>query len=190
MYSAYPTKGHYPDPDSDIQVILFTAVRPCSMERCPIFDLCPYTKAPNVKCKVEITYLDALFKSLLNISQGEVSQEMMNKYTLHILPLHQMLIKFKIYAYSIEETFYTTRTGNIVVHPVFKEIRNTIRQIESSLSNMGIDKEYSRFIGLSGRGKGKDPSNYGDPDYWNSWKDELDADILPDGPRKGVKIDR
>jgi len=184
MYSALPTKGKYSD---DVkQVILFTAVRPCAMENCPIYDLCPYTKSPNHKCKVEVTYLDAVFNSLCDIVQGHVDQAMMNKFTLHLLPLHQQLIKFKIKAYSIEDVCYTTTRGSIQMHPIFREIRDTIRAIEATQKSLGLDLEYAKHLGQIGKRPAKDAGKYGDPDYWDDWRQDLDEDLFPEGQKQKV----
>ena len=181
-YTPLPTKGKTPQ---GYQIIMFDAVRPCRENRCPIHDLCPYTKAG--KCKIETTYLDAVFKSLCSIVRNKLTQELLNKFTLHLLPLHHQLIKFKIKAYSVEDVCFTTVQGGVKMHPIFKEIRETIKQIENTQKSMGFDLEYVRALGLLGKVMDKDPDKYGDPDYWDDWRGELQDDVFPDGQTQNVK---
>lgn len=202
MYTVKPTKGEYrfkkedgtlvppKTPQDKIHIIQFTAVRNCRLERCPIHDLCVYTKNSNEKCKVELLYLDAVFKSLCNIVRNKMTQEVMNKFTLHILPLHQMLIRFKIKAYSVEDVCFSTVQGAIKVHPIFKEIRETINSIEKTQKSMGLDLEYTRALGMIGKRPKDGVDPHGDSDYWDDWKDDLESDIFPEGTKKGETLNR
>lgn len=141
LYRLVPTKGKT---KLGHRMIALDAVRECVGEECPVYDQCPYTK--NGKCTVERGYLEAVMNSLYEMVGRDMNQELLNKITLHLLPLFHQLVRFQIFAYSVSEVCYTTARGLLKMHPVFKEIRETIRAIEATQKSMGIDGEYIRAL--------------------------------------------
>lgn len=168
------------------RIILFDAAQPCR-ESCPIYNKCPYEKAG--KCRVEITYLKALTDSLLEDIGDAMDQRLLNKITLQLFPLFQQLIRLQIYAYSIENVVYETARGTPAVHPIFKEIRDTIRAIESTQRSMGMDSEFlnafNNFYADRGYKDGMKSANpdYGDSSLLDSWQGQNRRSVFPDGER-------
>lgn len=184
MFSPTVTKGAIP---SGHTIITFDAVRDCSGDRCPISEACPYTHAG--KCTVETKFLKNIFASIVdNIDQNKMTQELLNKITLHLMPLYHQLIRFKKKAFSIEDVCFMSVQGGPRIHPIFREIRECIRHIESTQRSMGIDGEYERAMGLdrfTGRGRS---GELGSPEAWEQWqKPSLGREVFPDGIRKEVK---
>jgi len=125
-------------------MIALDAIRDCRGEDCPVYVKCPYAKVG--KCSVEMGYLEAVKRTLLDMVGRDMTQEILNKITLHLMPLFHQLVRFQIHAYSISEVCYTTSRGLLKVHPIFKEIRETIRAIEATQKSLGIDGEYIRAL--------------------------------------------
>jgi len=190
LYNPRPTKGLTKD---GFQVLMFDAVRPCRDDRCPLDEVCPYSRQG--KCQVEMQYLAAIQKHLIEIPRNKMTQEFMDKVTLHLVPLFHQLIRFQIRAYAVEEVCYTTAQGAIKVHPIFAEIRKTIQAVESTQKSLGIDLEYHRALGLAGKGlrtaaRGRDPEAYGDNGYTDAMseeveemREEIEDSLFPEGKK-------
>jgi len=182
MYKPVPTKGTTKE---GLKIIMFDAVQNCRAEQCPIFNDCKYLKTG--RCTVEINYLRAVFDSVNDMVGKDTTQGVLNKVTLHLLPLFHQLIRFQIYAYSVQDVCYTTTRGQIRAHPIFKEIRDTLRSIENTQASMGIDGEYIRALGSLGSGrKGRraieDAVKYGEDGFRERWqKENFDGSVFPEG---------
>lgn len=187
LYRPTPTKGLI---KTGQRLICFDAVQRCRAEACPIHDACPYAKSGN--CNVIMKYLDAVRDSILDEIEDRMTQGLLNKISLHLVPLFHQLIKLQIEAYAVVDPIYRTAQGQYKVHPIFKEIRSIINAIESTQRSMGMDLEYSRAMtdtmGKLRGIKGATPSDpeRGDPDYFERWKRMNQSDVFPDGPASNV----
>lgn len=189
MFVPRPTKGFTP---TGHRMLCFDAVRACRDTACPLHEACPYPRGG--KCLVETKYLAAVLENLMKIPGNKMTQEFLDKITLHLIPLFHQLIKFQIRAYAVEDVVYETAQGMIKVHPIFTEIRKTIAAIEATQKSLGVDLEYHRALGLV-RGTGtaakeRDASAYGDPGYTEAMGEEVEdirreteSALFPDGKR-------
>jgi len=152
MYSLRPTKGRI-SPKNGIQdelhYIAVDAIQFCREEECPVHKNCPYVQNSKYKCSVEMKYIEAVVSSIQTMIREDMTQLVLNKITLHLLPLFQQLVRFQIEAYAVDRTIYTTSRGQIRVHPLFKEIRETIKAIEATQKSLGIDGEYIMALELA-----------------------------------------
>jgi hypothetical protein len=174
MYKLRPTKGFVEE--TGLRYIAIDPAQMCIVERCPVFDLCVYSKNSRERCEVEIRYLDAVMKSLADMIGKDITQAVQNKITLHLLPLFQQLVRFQIEAYGVHNVLHTTPRGSIMVHPIFKEIRETIKAIENTQKSMGIDGEYIQALeltksGMRRIGQHKD-KGMAELDFRERWNDE------------------
>jgi hypothetical protein len=170
---------------------MFDAVQDCRNTNCPIVLSCPYAKSG--KCSVETKYLKAIFESITEEMVKQMTQPLLNKVTLHLIPLFHQLIRFQITAYSVAEPVYETRLGVVKVHPIFKEIRECIKAIENTQKSMGLDLEYiaamSQTIGDMRNLKRSNPE-LGDPDYFQRWQQGNRDRVFPEGTATGVRRSR
>ena len=150
--------------------IIFDAVTQCQAEDCPLFDICPYEKTG--KCSVESKYTSAIFETITDDIGDKLTQRLLNKISLHLVPLYGMLVKMKKVALSIESPTYETAQGAKKIHPIFREIREIIGAIEKTQRSMGIDGEYvaAKAIYLPGNGgaegsQWEEVPTHGDDDY-------------------------
>jgi hypothetical protein len=127
-------------------MIAIDAVRDCRGDHCPVYDKCPYAKSG--KCTVERGYLEAVQNSMFDMIKKDMTQELLNGITLRLIPLFHQLVRFQIFAYSVEEVCYTTTRGLLKMHPVFREIRDTIKAIELTQRSLGLEGEYIRALGV------------------------------------------
>ncbi len=186
LYRPTPTKGSFQATGlkEELQIIMFDAIQHCRTTDCPIYDKCPYPKDPMTRCMVEMTYLKAIRTSIWKDVGAKMTQALLNKIGLHLLPLYHQLIRLQMYAYSIADVAYLTARGQIKINPVFKEIRDCIRTIESTQKSMGMAPEFlhamlpeeERLMGLK-----KANPDFGDSDYMDRWRQR--SSVFPEGER-------
>jgi hypothetical protein len=118
----------------DVQLIMWDALPDCS-DACPIFDECPYDKK-RMKCEMRRRYLESVMASL---EAGVTKKDEMSALTIGLMvaPLFQSLISFKIFEHSLgHDVMLRTK-----IHPIYKEIRQTIKEISSLLKDLGITED-------------------------------------------------
>ena len=191
-----------PDPTKGITEegntwIIWDAVRNCRVKKCPIYKVCAYAKGKNKKCKAEIKYISSVFKSIDNSVGDKMTQLLLNKISLHLIPLYHQLVILKIEAYAVDSVIYYNKQGAMKINPIFKEIRETISSIEKTQRSMGIDGEYLDIKNHRGRLKpvGKSfsdaPPQDANPDYYDTLFEEDKKAIAKDiNPGHGVKYTR
>ncbi len=177
--------------------IIFDAATRCQAEDCPLFTDCPYEKVG--KCTVETKYTTAIFDSICDEIGDKLNQRTLNKISLHLFPLYSQLIKMKKVALGITNPTYNTVQGAKKIHPIFREIREVIKSLESTQRSMGIDGEYSNartgFGNGGGEGSGWESNpREGDGDYadvlFKIDKPKLTSEVFPEGtgiPKRSVK---
>lgn len=127
----------------DVQMIMWDALPDCSDE-CPIYENCPYEKK-RIKCEMRRRYLESVMEKL---EAGVKKQDEMSALTIGLMvaPLFQSLISFKIFEHSLQHNVML-RTK---VHPIYKEIRQTIKEISGLLKDLGLTAEDTKKSYLDG----------------------------------------
>ena len=120
----------------DVQLIMWDALPECH-ELCPIYTECPYVGGTRQrkKCEMRRRYLEAVMSSL---EKGIQEADEITSLTVGLLaaPLFQHLINFKIFTHGMGHTVMEGKK----VHPVFREIRQTIKEINGLLKELGLNK--------------------------------------------------
>ena len=117
----------------DVQLIMWDALPGCTTE-CTIYDSCPYEGTQKrLKCEMRRRYLESVMTSL---EKGIKQKDEMTSLTMGLLvaPLFSHLISFKIHSHSLQHDVMVKNR----IHPVFKEIRATIKEINSLLKELGF----------------------------------------------------
>ncbi len=115
----------------DVQLIMWDALPDCTDE-CSIYESCPYEKR-RIKCEMRRRYLESVMDSL---EKGVKKKDEISSLTIGLLvaPLFQSLISFKIFQHSLgHDVMMRTK-----VHPIYKEIRQVIKEISSLLKDLGL----------------------------------------------------
>jgi hypothetical protein len=130
-----------------IPLVLWDAVQECT-EECVIWDKCPYSRKD--KCELRKRYLKSVIGSLeKGISNKDEITVM--KIGLMLVPLFNQLVTFKLRAYSLgngQDMFVSSK--KIQINPVFKEIRDIIKDINSLLKDLCVDKDVESRSLLNG----------------------------------------
>jgi len=130
----------------DVQLIMWDALPDC-VEECPIYTTCPYASMQRrrLKCEMRRRYLESVMGSL---EKGVQKKDEMSSLTIGLLtaPLFNHLISFKIFAHSLQHSVMSGRK----VHPIYKEIRATIKEINGLLKDLGLTADGKRGNYLDG----------------------------------------
>ena len=163
-----------------VTLFAWDGVQECSPETCPVTEMCRYIKRG--KCAVQMNYLKALYGAILG-TYRYLDDVMLFKIGMQVIPLYVMLVKMQMVELSLDSPVYVTEKGAILPHPIFKEIRETLKAIHI----MWKDLDLSFAFGQKPEFK-KPPSEgaietgdteRGDPTYYK----KISTDI---GSMKGV----
>jgi hypothetical protein len=102
-------------------------VREVCSDSCPAFEVCT-SRTPDRDCPIVVSYLDNVFRMVRNRFVSG-SKEDISRVGLHLIPLYKTLIKLKILE-SVVGSPIVCGKEKVSIHPVYKEIRETIRAIE------------------------------------------------------------
>lgn len=167
-----PTKGELVE---GVTFISFDLIPNCSGEDCTIYDQCTYNKIG--KCTVVQIFMSKLrTQTFKSIPPEKWTQDLANKFGIHLFPLYQQLIIMKIFAAGLDRPIYHTLKGP-VIHPIYGEIRKIISAIESTLKEMGLGNEWTRAMGLLDRKDTFKPAT----DIEKEYMDMYDQDVFPRG---------
>jgi len=169
-------------------------VSDCKGGECDLFKVCEYAKEyvsagiekQRRKCGVEAYYIRRVSHPFFEIVQNLKDPFIMQWVGFHIVPLYHHLVKFKKVERSLENPMMMTVRGDSVIHPVYREIRNTIAAIRKEWKNSGL-MQIAKDEGYLGRlpsplaGDDDDPID-GDPDYHDTLYDEKDYTEESDEP--------
>jgi hypothetical protein len=149
------------------------AVDPTDMNavvnQCPVTDMCTYIKRG--KCAVQVKYLETLYSSILG-TYTYLDEPMLFKIGMQIVPLYLQLVKLQIAELAVRHPTYLSDKGTVMVHPIFKEIRETMKTIHIMWKDLDLTFSFGQKPGLR---SGEDPKavevatqNYehGDPTFY------------------------
>jgi len=119
----------------------FYAINECLLERCPIFMYCRHLKIER-QCQIQVKYLRSITDIVLSdVKIEELSPIQKMKIGFHLQPLYRALCRLKMEELSLRRPTQLTNTGTRAMHPVYREIRETIKVITTVLKDLGIDGE-------------------------------------------------
>ena len=147
--------------DNSVYLLLWDFVGKCNKSKCSLYNICEYRKSYLMspdnpmrtdKCLLHLRYLKNVVSAVMEKvdNKGEMKHEQVLKLGYSMLPLYTQLFKFKLWEYSNNDIMMQTKDG-VKVHPIYKEIRDTIKTINSM---------WKEVVGSSG--KSADPSKMGD----------------------------
>lgn len=130
-----------------IPLVLWNCVQDC-IEDCPIYDSCPYNREDS-KCELRKKYIRSVVNSLeKGIKQKDEIAAM--KIGLMLVPLFNQLVTFKLIAHAQHGNEMFISSKKIQINPVFKEIRDIMKDINGLLRDLSLDREVERKSLLNG----------------------------------------
>jgi len=151
------------------QTYSWDVVQKCMHENCPALDTCHYeahVESDGI-CKVLKAYIRSATLVLYN-EQKDLSAAQRFQVGMHIMPLYKILCKLKIEEVGVVRAVTTNSRGTLVVNPLYKEIRETIKTIDVVW----------RSIGVQGAKRPNTSPTFGDGS--SNYYDKMEAEALED----------
>lgn len=148
------------------QLIAWDCIQDCVPHNCPIGNNCVYsalsTSDPSCKCSLQKQYLqsfvDMIFSTYRYMDEGD-----MFRVGMHLVPLYSQLCRQKILEKSVDSISYVDNKGNIRIHPIYRELRETMKTITSIWKDMGFQNVANPRLPDSGIVKN---NGFGDPNHY------------------------
>lgn len=144
------------------------AIPRCRVERCAIYDDCPFEKRETKRCHVYVQFLKSLSVNIYRNYSHLVDEAKLYRIGLCLMPLYRMLCKLYIEEYAVEQVVNMDDKGVRRANPIFKEIRDTINAISREWRQIGLSP-----IALDSGGL-LDPYEDGDPYIHEQAEEEED----------------
>jgi hypothetical protein len=110
----------------------------CMHKSCPALEQCQYEEGASegANCMVMQKYIRSA-SIILYANQKGLTSAQRFQIGMHIMPLYKILCKLKIEEVGVTRIVSTTERGSLVANPLYKEIRDTIRAIDSVWKSIG-----------------------------------------------------
>jgi hypothetical protein len=161
-------KGHI---RKDVRLFAWDTIQDCNPEFCPASHLCTYLKQG--KCAVLVQYIKVLYKSILS-NYSNLDDVSLFKIGMQIIPLYLTLGKLQLFEMGLRSPLQMNDKGLSVSHPIYREIRETMKTISAMWKDLELSFETLRKPSPTA---GDDLN--GDPSYYESM-------ISNNAPQKGV----
>ena len=149
-----------------IQIVAWDSIQDCVPDRCPIGHECEYASKSHSanggggKCALQTEYVSSFIAIVLR-TYKYLDEADMFKVGMHLVPLYSQLCRQKLVERSLGDIMQVDNRGNSRVHPIYREIRDTLRTISSLWKDMGVTgtilPEVPEYKAREGFG---DPSHY------------------------------
>jgi len=134
---------------ADVDVIAWDSAGLCTMDKCPIITDCDrafgirdrIAREEEVpKCVVQATYLNTVHRMLVEEKGEKLSASDSVRIGLMVLPLFGQLIRFKLWEIGLGgDIIIGSDKGKIGIHPVYREMREVMKLINTIVRDMGRD---------------------------------------------------
>ena len=122
---------------TSIPVVVWNNLMECD-EECVISDSCS-DLYKDVKCVRMREYFDYVLDACLKTYGSYMNEKIMIQIGMHIMPMYSQLFKLKTIESSLllNQMMSTNKQGTLIMHPVYKEIRQTINSIDTLWNRVG-----------------------------------------------------
>lgn len=120
-------------------------VEQCKGEDCPLYEHCQYV--PQGRCSIIYQFLRGLYIDWTDPKHGlgdVLSQVQLDRIGTHLMPLYHQLARFSLEASTLNNTTYSTKTGDVRAYPHFKEIRDVLREIRAEMKDLKLDDMWQK----------------------------------------------
>jgi hypothetical protein len=165
----------------DIMMFAWDGIRECTRDECPVVDQCKYIHSG--RCSVQVQYVESLYKAILS-TYSYLDETMLFKIGMEVIPLYTHLVRLQIIELSLTTPMTESAKGTAMVHPVYKEIRETLKTIGAMWKGLDLAFMFGEKAKLTRKGAPDDPkvidNERGDPDFYKK--------ISAEGPSQKGKI--
>jgi len=155
------------DEDFSFKLPILDMVPDCRVRRCKLFMKCNEDKVEGQPCGLQVKYLLRVTQPFVDAMRFYPDPMFANVFCTQILPMYHQLCLLQMESVVLEDTVYQTRTGMVMVHPVFKEIRQVTTRIEKQLNSQFIKRALYRS---SAKASALERKARGEPTQYNKQK--------------------
>lgn len=106
---------------------------------CVLREECKYDRHSQNKCKLQLHYLRSALDIILDNLPEEVPCEYkLQRIGLAVMPLYKQLITMKMLEHTLKSP-EVGEGGKCKIHPVYKEIRQILKDIDLNLKDLGVN---------------------------------------------------
>ena len=128
----------------EYELYSWDAISDCLGEECACHSVCEYSKIG--KCRLQLNYLKGITNIIYRNYKEKLDEPTCFRVGMHLIPLYGILCRLKMEEMMVTKTVHITKAG-LKIHPIYKEIRETIKSIENMWRSLG-------FVGFSVVGGG------------------------------------
>lgn len=149
------------------QLVAWDCIQECR-DRCPIYHLgCAY-KAVSKPCGLQTDYINNLTNTIAK-TYRYLNDDMLFKVGMQLVPLYSQLCRQKIVEKSVLSLTYEDNKGVTRIHPIYKEIRETIKCITVVWREIGFTPIIPDPLNQAMGGRqGAGASGFGDPNHYRT----------------------
>lgn len=149
------------------KLFAWDGIQDCSQEDCAVYSKCNNSLHKG-KCAVHVNYLKTLCNTI--VSTYKYLDEMQYfKIGMQIIPLYSHLLRLKLLEMSVVDVVYVNNKGVKFIHPVYKEIRQTLSTIHLMWKDLEVNPGIPNIPNPSERlsVELEEDNINGDPDYYD-----------------------
>lgn len=122
-----------------VTIVSWDAIPPCRGDGCSIWDICGKkdSRISSSHCGVLYEYIGNVNLMIYRNYADQLTEPMLFRVGMHLIPLYKQLCRLKIEELNVFELIGEVK-GKWQVHPILKEIRETVKQIEMVWSSLGL----------------------------------------------------
>jgi len=122
------------------QLVAWDCIQDCVPEHCPIGTTCAYSAASQAegRCSLQIEYVQS-FVDMMFRTYRYLNEDDLFKVGMHLIPLYSQLCRQKIVEKGVGRLCYEDSKGNTKIHPIHREIRDTLRSISLAWRDLEIE---------------------------------------------------
>lgn len=143
------------------QLVAWDCIQTCN-DACPIRNNCTYKTAYGVACELQKSYLESLTDMIFS-TYRYLNDDMLFKIGMQLVPMYSQLCRQKIVEKSILSLTYEDNKGVTRIHPIYKEIRETIKTIGCVWKDIGFTP---LIPDVPAGTPGNKRPGFGDPDHY------------------------
>lgn len=146
-----------------VQLVAWDCIQDCDPAMCPLGQDCDFvgkSHSANSKCALQTEYIQSFIDVVLKTFKY-LDESDLYKVGMHLVPLYSQLCRHKILEKSVGQVAYIDHKGCPKIHPVYKEIRETIRIISGLWKDMGVTSMPDPTLPRVADNKG-----FGDPNHY------------------------
>lgn len=160
-------KGEIATRPGSQSMMMWDVAMDCLKEDCPFHNKCSFVKKGTEKCTAQVEYVNIVYMAMMDrFDVAKITDEQIIKIGMQIIPLYTQLFKMKMIEYGLDYRGVVNegKGGSLSIHPVYKEIRELMKTINSVWKSVG--NENIRINRKGSKDISKDVDGYGDTAFY------------------------